>query len=49
MKTIMFYNADSGEVAKSILAGCFHFGAATLLRRNGATMTTVIEVYDGEG
>ena len=40
----MFYNADDGGmVAKTILAGCYKFGRATLLRSEGATMTTVIE------
>lgn len=47
MKKIGFYNADDGEVSKSILAGCYKFGAATLLRSNGATMTSVIE-YETE-
>lgn len=43
-KMIMFYNADNGgKVAKTILAGCYKFGHATLLRQGGATMTTVIE------
>lgn len=44
----MFYNAadDDGNIAKTILAGCYKFGAATLLRRGGATMTTVIEYED---
>lgn len=34
------------EIAKTILAGCYKFGAATLLREDGATMTKVIEVYE---
>ena len=42
-KKITFHNADEGEVAKSILAGCYKFGAATLFRKNGSTMTSVIE------
>ena len=42
-KKITFHNADEGEVAKCILAGCYKFGAATLLRQNGPTMTSVIE------
>ena len=42
-KKITFHNADEGEVAKCILAGCYKFGAATLLRQNGSTMTSVIE------
>ena len=46
MKKIMFYNADDGEVAKCILAGCYKFGAATLLRQNGSTMTSVIEIHE---
>ncbi len=45
MKKILFYNAD-GNVAKTILAGCYKFGRATLLRRGGATMTSVIEYYE---
>lgn len=42
-KKITFHNADDGEVAKCILAGCYKFGAATLLLQNGSTMTSVIE------
>lgn len=34
------------NIAKTILAGCYKFGAATLLREDGATMTKVIEVYE---
>ena len=34
------------DIAKAILAGCYKFGAATLLREDGATMTKVIEVYE---
>lgn len=34
------------EIAKTILAGCYKFGAATLLSWGGATMTKVIEVYE---
>ena len=34
------------DIAKTILAGCYKFGAATLLRADGATMTTAIEVYE---
>ena len=34
------------DIAKTILAGCYEFGAATLLREDGATMTKVIEVYE---
>jgi hypothetical protein len=46
---IMFYNADDdGRLAKTILSGCYKFGKATLLRSEGATMTSVIEVYDEE-
>ena len=36
------------DIAKTILAGCYKFGAATLLREGGATMTKVIEVYEEE-
>ena len=34
------------DIAKTILEGCYKFGAATLLREDGATMTKVIEVYE---
>lgn len=34
------------DIAKTILAGCYKFGAATLPREDGATMTKVIEVYE---
>ncbi len=34
------------DIAKTILAGCYKFGAETLLREDGATMTKVIEVYE---
>lgn len=37
------YNADEDGCEKAILAGCYKFGAATLLRKSGATMTSVIE------
>ena len=37
------YNADEDGCAKAILAGCYKFGAATLLRKSGETMTSVIE------
>lgn len=37
------YNADEDGCAKAILAGCYKFGAATLPRKSGATMTSVIE------
>jgi hypothetical protein len=46
MKKIMFYNIDSNECAKAILSGCYKFGVATLLRSDGATMTSVIEIED---
>lgn len=36
------------DIAKTILSGCYKFGAATLLREDGATMTKVIEVYEEE-
>lgn len=36
------------DIAKTILAGCYKFGAATLLREQGATMTKVIEIYEDE-
>ena len=35
MKKILYYNADNDECAKSILAGCYKFGRATLLRMGG--------------
>ena len=34
------------DIAKTILSGCYKFGAATLLREEGATMTKVIEIYE---
>ena len=34
------------DIAKTILAGCYKFGAATMFRCEGATMTKVIEVYE---
>ena len=34
------------DIAKTILAGCYKFGTATLMREDGATMTKVIEVYE---
>lgn len=34
------------DIVKTILAGSYKFGAATLLREDGATMTKVIEVYE---
>ena len=36
------------DIAKTILAGCYKFGAKTLLSWGGATMTKVIEVYEEE-
>ena len=36
------------DIAKTILAGCYKFGAATMLRCRGATRTKVIEVYEDE-
>ena len=46
MKKIMFLNAvDNGMVSKTVLAGCYKFGFATLLtREGGATMTSIIEI-----
>ena len=34
------------DIAKTILAGCYKFYAATLHCEDGATMTKVIEVYE---
>ena len=34
------------DIAKTIPAGSYKFGAATLLREDGATMTKVIEIYE---
>ena len=34
------------DIAKTILAGCYKFGARTLRSWGGATMTKVIEVYE---
>ena len=36
------------DIAKTILAGYYKFGAKTLLSWGGATMTKVIEVYEEE-
>lgn len=38
-----FLNADKDDCARAIPAGCYKFGAATLLTWGGATMTCVIE------
>lgn len=49
MTRIKFYNTDCGkdfQLAKTILAGCYKFGGATLLRTDGATMTSVITIYE---
>lgn len=43
MKELIPYNADEDGCAKTILAGCYKFGSATLLRQTGSTMTSVIE------
>ena len=34
------------DIAKTILAGCYKFGAKTILSWGGATMTKVIEIYE---
>ena len=34
------------DIAKTILAGYYKFGAKTLLSWGGATMTKVIEIYE---
>lgn len=34
---IEFYNAESDGTAKTILAGCYKFGHATLLRTGGGS------------
>ena len=36
------------DIAKTILAGCYKFGAKTILSWDGATMTKVIEIYEDE-
>ena len=36
------------RIAKTVLAGCHKFGAATLLRTGGATMSKVTEIYEDE-
>ena len=43
MKELIPYNADEDGCAKTILAGCYKFGSATLLRQTGSTMTSVLE------
>ena len=35
MTKVLFYNVDDDGCCKSILAGCYKFGTATLLRRGG--------------
>jgi hypothetical protein len=48
MRRIKFFNADYDVVvvAKTLLAGCYKFGGATLLRDDGSTMTSVMEIYE---
>lgn len=46
MTRIKLLNSDAGSISKSILAGCYKFGGATLLRDNGATMTSVIYIEE---
>lgn len=45
MYVILLNAEDDGAVAKTILAGCYKFGFATLLMWGGSTMTCVAEVY----
>lgn len=45
-KKILYHNADRDGCSRSILSGCFKFGSATLLRKKGSTMTSIIEIYD---
>lgn len=45
-RNVIYYNADKARTARTILAGCYKFGVATLLREGGATMTSVIEIYE---
>lgn len=48
MKKVMF-NADGGGVAKTILAGYYKYGCATILGENyGTSGTAVMEIYDDE-
>ena len=47
MKTkIRYINCNCDGTAKSILAGCFKFGAATLLRGGQVSMTSVLFEYE---
>ena len=49
MKDIRFNNVvlyNQRAIAKTILAGCYKFGAATLMREGGATMTSIIEIHE---
>ena len=49
MKRIEFHNSDKiygWQVAKTILAGCYKFGGATLMRTESSTMTSIIEIYE---
>lgn len=43
-----FINENSDGTAKALLAGCYKFGAATLLRGGQASMTSVLIEYDYE-
>ena len=45
-KLIIPFNADSDNCSRSLLSGCYKFYAATLLRQGGASMTSIIEVYE---
>lgn len=45
-KKVFSYNHDGDFCSKTILAGCYKFGAATLLNWGGSTMTSIIEIIN---
>ena len=47
-KNVLFLNPAPQNISKTILAGCERFGIATLTRRGGVTMTSVIEYEEIE-
>lgn len=46
MKQIIIHNHDGYGCSKTLLAGCYKFGAATLLNWGGSTMTSIIEIIN---
>lgn len=43
---VRYINSNCDGTAKAILAGCFKFGAATLLRGGQASMTSLLIEYE---